>query len=444
MKLLLILFNLFFASTSLFAQQLPVYNIVKHEASSSSGYYFFVTNGNLVIMDKDAQIVYYKQGKFDFDFTMEPNGKMYFSTFNDILAMDSTFKVKDTIVSKYGMQLDPHDKLLMPNGHVLLLGTENLNYDLKNYPELKQSWKKDSISVQFAVLQEQDAQHNISFEWHAKDYFKLSDADTFFVNVDKIPEWTHSNSFALDADGNILLSSRNLCEITKINRITGAVMWRLGGKQNEFKFVNCPTPFYGQHDIKRIANGHISLLDNGDYKVPHGARAMEFDLDETNKTATLKWSYTYDSEMKSKARGNVQRLTNGNTLVSFGVTKGDSVCFVIVNPEGKKLFQVNGPSAYRVTNYPDLPFKLHRPTINCFDSAGLKYLDAGAGYLSYKWNSGETTRVIKLTKAGNYFVYIPCGDGGFISSEKYVVTDITKPCGLNPASIRKNKEIKKQ
>ena len=135
MKVLLIYFNLVFVSNSFFAQQLPVYKVVKQETSSSDGYYFFVTNGNLIIMDKDAQIVYYKQGKFDFDFIMEPNGKMYFSTFNAILAMDSTFQIRDTIVSKNGMQLDPHDKLFMPNGHILLLGTENLNYDLKNYPE---------------------------------------------------------------------------------------------------------------------------------------------------------------------------------------------------------------------------------------------------------------------------------------------------------------------
>ena len=38
-------------------------------------------------------------------------------------------------------------------------------------------------------------------------------------------------------DGHILLSSRRLSEITKINRQSGKIIWRLGGANNQFKFV---------------------------------------------------------------------------------------------------------------------------------------------------------------------------------------------------------------
>jgi hypothetical protein len=33
-----------------------------------------------------------------------------------------------------------------------------------------------------------------------------------------------------------------------------------------------------------------------------------------------------------------------------------------------------------------------------------------------------------VTKPGNYSVFVPYGEGGFISSEKYVVTAISNPC----------------
>ena len=81
---------------------------------------------------------------------------------------------------------------------------------------------------------------------------------------------------------------------------------------------------------------------------------------------------------------------------------------------------------------------MHRPVIDCFDSAGVNYLDAGAGYRSYKWNTSDTTRIIKATKAGSYSVFVNYGDGGFISSEKLILVGLSKSCNNKPDS-HKNK-----
>ncbi len=424
---------------SISAQRLPVLNLIKYDTTDLKGYYFFTASSNLIITDKETNIIFYKPWNFDYTFTLAPNKEMFLGTNDFAYLLDSTFKIIDSFVCKKGVKNDPHDALALPEGHILLLGTENVKMVFSDLPDFKERWKSDTAFIPTAVIQEQDAQHNVVFEWHAKDHFLLSDADSFFDNRDNPPEWTHSNALALDKDDNILLSSRNLNEITKINRNNGFIMWRFGGKHNEFKFVNCPVPFYGQHDIKRLTNGHITLFDNGQNSVSHGARAMEFELDEKNKIATLVWSYTYDKNSSSNGRGNVQRLSDGNTLISYGKHFSGDVCFLIVNSSGKKLMQVNGPSVYRVTNYQDLPFQLHRPVINCFDSAGVKYFDAGAGYKSYKWNTGDTTRIIKITNQGSYSVFVPYGDGGFISSEKYRMEDIYKPCESG-SSPRNKKE----
>jgi hypothetical protein len=93
-----------------------------------------------------------------------------------------------------------------------------------------------------------------------------------------------------------------------------------------------------------------------------------------------------------------------------------------------------------VLHYSTLPFKLHRPVINCIDSAGVKYLDAGAGYDSYQWNTGETTRKIEVKKQGVYSVSVPYGEGGFINSEKITVNDIANPCNNKLHITQPNKK----
>ncbi len=431
-------FLLFILSIPFFviAQQLPEYKVTRYDTTDIKGYYFLTSINGSIVLDKDINVIYYQPNKAFFDFTMQRKGLMVYQSNSYLYFIDSTFKVVDSFTTKNNVRLDSHDRLILPNGNVILLGMEKAKISLSNYPDIAKTLKKDSLSLLFPVIQEQDKQHRLLFDWRGKDYFKVTDADSLMNDPGDI----HSNALALDDDGNILLSSKNLNEITKINRKTGAIMWRLGGKRNEFKFINCPVPFYGQHDIKKTANGHYTLFDNGDSPVPHKARAMEFELDETNKNATLVWSYETDTT--TEGRGSVQRLSDGNTLIGLGRHLGTDICFEIVSPSGKKIVQVNGLFAYRVKNYPELPFKLHRPVITCFDSAGVNYLDAGAGYKTYKWNTGDSTRIIKPKNAGSYYVFISYGNSGYISSEKYIVSDILKPCDLKPSVNRNKKQVK--
>ncbi len=417
------------------SQELPVYKATRYDTADIKGYYFLTSTQGLIILDKDINVIYFKPGKLFFDFTMQENGLMVYETSDNIYFMDSTFHVVDSFTTKNNIELDPHDRLILPDGNLLLLGCEKVKINLLKYPDIVKNFKYDSLNITFPVIQEQNKKHNVVFEWHGKEHFKITDADSLIVK----PFDVHSNALALDDDGNILLSSKNLNEITKINRKTGAIIWRMGGKRNEFKFINCPVPFYGQHDIKKLPNGHYTLFDNGDSPIPHNARAMEFELDEINKNATLVWSYETDAN--AYGRGSVQRLNNGSTLIGLGRHRGGDDCFEVVSPSGKKILHVNGLFAYRVKNYSVLPFQLHRPVISCFDSAGVNYLDAGAGYRSYKWSTGDSTRIIKVQKAGDYFVFTPYGDAGYISSEKFNVADMLMPCNLRPSANRnKNKD----
>jgi hypothetical protein len=160
------------------------------------------------------------------------------------------------------------------------------------------------------------------------------------------------NSIDLDNDGNLLFSSRNLEEITKINRQTGEIIWRLGGRNNQFTFVNDTLGFTRQHAIRRIPNGHITLFDNGDYHRPPFSRVVEYELNESARIATLTWQYHNTPDIFSEIMGYAQRLDNGNTLIGWG-SANPSV--TEVRPDGSKALELTlppGVCSYRSYRFP--------------------------------------------------------------------------------------------
>ena len=129
----------------------------------------------------------------------------------------------------------------------------------------------------------------------------------------------HGNSIEVDYDNNLIISNRKSSEIIKIDRETGNVIWIMGGPTNEFTILNDDLNGVSwQHDVSRLENGNILIFDNGNYHTPHTSRAVEYEIDETNKIATLVWEYQNPYNYKSKAMGSAQRLPNGNTLINWG------------------------------------------------------------------------------------------------------------------------------
>ncbi len=457
--LILSLFVFVFKASS----QIPPYQAVIYDSAGTAGYYFLVptrlTNPNAgfhsqLVLDRFGDVVYFKSlGPLTNtpDFKVQPNGMITYFKTGMYYILDSTFTIVDSVGTKNGVTTDSHDFQILPNGHYLILGYKNVIMDLSAYAWFKPTGTHGSTSatVKYNVIQELDANKNVVFEWHSKDYFTFPDVDSIWLSNPVNVDWTHSNAIEPDDDGNILLSSRHFNEITKINRSDSSIIWRMGGVQNQFTFLNDTTPFYGQHDIRRIGNGNVTLFDNG-FRVLsapyHAARALEYQLDEVNKTASLVWKYQYDSLMYSKATGNVQRLPNGNTLINYGQFSRNNVTFAVVDSLGNRTFELffyDSMSSYRTFNFQQLPWMFNRPQVTCIDSAGTYYLDAGAGYNSYVWNTGDTNQIIPVSAADTFLVFVPYGNGGYISSEKYIVTNALDPCGLNTSvsSLNPDDEI---
>jgi len=281
-----------------------------------------------------------RSGNDCFDFKRQPNGLLTYYDIGDFCfyAMDSsTMAVVDTFRCGNGYTTDNHELLLLPNGHALLLA-----YDAERVRMDTVVKGGDSAAIVYgSIVQELDSGKNVVFQWRSWDHFRITDA----IGIDltkPVVDYVHTNAIEVDADGNLVISSRHLSEITKIDRQTGDMLWRWGGKNNQFTFTNDTAGFNWQHDIRRLPDGHWTLFDNGNFHFPAPySRAVEYVLDEQHKTATLFWQYRHSPDIFGEAMGSVQRFDDGSTLIGWGATNPTAT---LINASGGTLLELSLPA----------------------------------------------------------------------------------------------------
>jgi len=327
--------------------------------------YVFLTNasnapglGNYMMMiDNTGFPVLYKETPhhYNMNFRVLPNGLLYYADIQENYwfgagfatlhkVMDWTLTDVDSFECGNGYLADNHDFLLIPNGHALLFAYDAQPVDMSALVE----GGNPGAVVAGAIVQELDLEKNVVFQWRSWDYIPITDS---YVNLRaSVFDYPHVNAIELDHDGNILISSRHLCEITKIDRQTGEIIWRLGGKQNQFVFLNenpanDPTYFTYQHSVRKLQNGNILLFDNGNLHPVRASRAVEYELDEQAMTATLVWEYRHDPDIYGPSRGTVQRLPNGNTMIGWGsAPNGGYPQATEVTPQKEIVFEMSVPA----------------------------------------------------------------------------------------------------
>jgi len=296
---------------------------------------------HLLILDNQGEVVYFREMPADVanaantDFKRQPNGQLTY--FNGAEAaykvMNSAYEIVDTW-SMVGYPTDEHDLQILPNGNALLMSYNPISMDLSAYGGITNAVLVD------LVIQEQNASKSVVFEWSALNNIPIT--DSYHLITFTVFDPYHGNALELDLDGNLLLSNRHTSDIVKINRATGGIMWRLGGRSNEFVFVN-DGGFSLQHDIRRLPNGHITLFDNGNGRVDfqretYFSRAVEYELDEANKIITRVWEYRNSPDIYGMFMGNAQRLPNGNTMIGWG---GPRSVGTEVTPDGQEAIELN-------------------------------------------------------------------------------------------------------
>lgn len=231
---------------------------------------------------------------------------------------DTNFKLIDQVQMQNGYLADLHEFVVLPNGHYLMMAYSEVPTDMS----LLVPGGDPNAVVVSTVLQELDKDKNCIFEWSGLNHIPMF--DTYDDLTKKSIEHTHGNSIFVDTDGNWIVSNASTNDVVKINPVSGEIVWRFGGKKNDFKIINdneanAPLYFSLQHDVHKLDNGNLLMFDNGFLRNNKYSRAVEYKLDEEKKIAEMVWEYRSNPDIFAVAMGSARRQKNGNTLINWGL-----------------------------------------------------------------------------------------------------------------------------
>ncbi len=247
------------------------------------------------------------------------------------------------------------DAPLITDSHELLLTTDTNGADHAHLFAYLQrpSSPSATVSSSWHEMLRVAPDGAVEFRWKSWTHFTPDDNDEAATG-----DPDHPNAIAIDpTDGNYVVSFRSTDAILKIGHGTGDVLWQLGGKRNQFRFIGDELDgFSGQHSVRVLQDGDILIYDDGNQHKPQESRAIEYRLDTVSMTATMVWEFRRDPPLFTPYVGSVERLGNGHTLVAFAalgiIDEVDAAGRIVW--EGQLLNGANPQAAYRIRRLPSL------------------------------------------------------------------------------------------
>ena len=335
----------------------PRIKVLTRTSLASSGYIFIapkkkVTQGGPLILDNRGRVVWFlpvdRRGVTDFR-VQRYHGKPVLTWWRGKSAddkrlgrysiYDSSYRLMTYVRPGNGLSGDMHEFVITRRNTALMT--------------LSHRVRVKSRSVLEGAFQEVDIKTGrVLFEWHSVGHVALVES---YYRLPRKPDRTydyfHINSIDIDRDGNFLVSARNTHTIYKLDRRTGRVIWRLGGKRSDFE-LGRSVSFGWQHDARRLPDGTLTLFDNAAApKLRKQSRGIVLRVDERHRRVTLMHSFVHTPPLVAVDQGNMQKLPNGNYLVGWGhqpyVTE--------FGPHGKTLldfrFGRSGVDSYRAYRF---------------------------------------------------------------------------------------------
>ena len=409
-------------------------------------------DGFNVIFDNNGSPIWYTRVPDEHrDMKVQKNGVMTMLARDGglhFIGFDNHYRQIANYTAVNGYSTDDHELQVLPDGSYYLLAMHTEVVDMTRFV----SNGSRGASVTEEILQGFSAAGELIFQWRAWDHFDILDQQAFIDLTGTGFDFPHVNAIDIDTDGNLLLSSRSTSEITKINRDNGDIIWRLGGGHSQLTFPNDPLNGpRNQHSIRMVGTNHYILFDNGDLHNPSQSRGVEYAVNTTNLTATVVWQYPNPAtaSIYSTYMGNVQRLTNGNTLINWAVANLPKL--TEVRPDGSKAFEMNWADqweTYRVWRCPWQgsalqPYLLVEPApdnltlmFNQFGDTNVAFYRIYGGPAPRPTNllatSGVTLkRLSNLQNGSNYYFRVTAvnnqGVEGLFSNETNATVNIIKP-----------------
>src|SRR5215207_7445071 len=225
----------------------PGYIFVAPEKGGAAG------KGGSMIIDDRGQVVWFHPLRGPYGRVLNFETQSYQGT--DVLTwcqtpgeyviFDSSYREIARLTAGNGYNGDHHEFIIRPQDTALITIYNAVPKDLTSVGGFK-----DSVAIQ-GIVQELDIQTGeVLFEWRSIDHVALE--ETYVTPIeDHYPgiDYFHLNSIDVEPDNNLLISARETSAVYKIDRKTGEVMWRLGGKKSDFEMGE-GTRFAFQHDAR--------------------------------------------------------------------------------------------------------------------------------------------------------------------------------------------------
>lgn len=315
----------------------------------SPGFVAFAAGAYGLVIDNEGRVVWYRrfENGVGLNFQVQPTGR-YFAQpptpdpgdLEPWLEIDVLGNVVRSVNCAGGLRSRFHDLIAEAGGTYWLMCDEARTMDLSAYGGLAEA------RVTGTAIQRVDASGALLFQWSPFDHFAITDLNPAALTVPNV-NWTHGNALDFDTDGHLLVSFRSLNEITKIDRESGGVLWRMGGLRNGFDFLDTATPgFVWQHGLRVTGPGGFMLLDNlGD---PEGTSAERYLWDAELGAVRLVESYGSTPPVTARLGGTTQHLPGERALVAFG--------------DGRRVeeYDASGESVWRIEGDPGYVFRAQR------------------------------------------------------------------------------------
>ena len=273
-----------------------------------------------------------------------------------------TFSIPD------GTPTDRHEMQLLPNGDYVVVG-----YKPRSGVDLSPYGGPANATVLDALIEEVSPKHKIVWRWNSKDHIGLAETGRWYqqnvlTNTAHLPDGrtaydiVHINAVERYGPRHFLVSLRHTDAIYDVARSDGHVVWKLGGtstpKSLQIVGDDVSPDFGGQHDVRLLPDGTVTLHDNGT-GLGRFARALRFRIDASSGTATLLEQIADPFATPSPCCGSARKLPGGHWVISWGGT--DLV--TEQTPDGKPVFSLSFPALLSYRAFPVLPGKLKRSAL---------------------------------------------------------------------------------
>ena len=387
-------------------------------------------NGNEIWNTENTNTVYYNT-----DFYSQLFGaKMDASLENNLPGLEFSLD-NETIWMEPNETFVHHDFFQLPNNNYMGLAESHQNgpipTDLDFITQFyfqSLGYQVDGTTLEYPWTGDQiiewDEQGNTIWSWNTFDYLSLSDYDLQGgtwneAYLNGTYDWTHSNAIYFDDNESVIyLSSRHLSRIIKIDYPSGDIVWQMGLPMPSGD-IDCGEAFNFsfQHSLQILDNGNIVTLDNGNistllYNTEYPTtRALEIEVTDTDNgcEAEIVWEYRLPEDLFGFASGNVQKLDNGNYLIT---TVGGGATSLEIKPTGSESGDIVWQGNYNLSIPSGAAYRANRiPGLYPIAFSATTYPENPTSFRL--WNDGQIDEIFKVT-SGQTLQNYNIGSGEYV------------------------------